>query len=79
MFLVLISVFNDLNFVVVRFSRREFNEFRPLHYCERCHVGKVSISYFLVLTPIIMGCYRVTCIVLLLTTKCNLSKHDRQS
>jgi hypothetical protein len=20
--------------------RREFNEFRPLHYCERCHVGK---------------------------------------
>ena len=31
----------------MRFSRREFNEFRPLYYRERCLVGKVSISILL--------------------------------
>nr|POE85144.1 hypothetical protein CFP56_55369 [Quercus suber] len=27
--------------------RREFNEFRPLYYCERCLADKVSISILL--------------------------------
>ena len=46
MCLVVFLVFKIWIFFM-RFSRREFNEFRPLYYCERCLAGRVSISILL--------------------------------